>query len=400
MMRRREAGVLLLGMALLLWGCSKTEEPARREAPRPVVRGVAVETVGRRAVPAFVEAPGTVRSRQRSLLSSKIVATVVAVRVREGERVTAGQVVVELDDRDIRAQRRRAEAGLEEARSALEEVVGASRAAERQVEAARAHEELAGATLARYRALLERRAVAPQEYEEVAARQKAAAAELARARELAAALVARQGRMRARVAEAEAELARASVVAGYARLEASLAGVVVAKPVEVGNLAAPGVVLLTIEEERYRLEAAVEESEARRLARGAPATVLVDALGRELRGPVAEIVPAADPASRTVTVKVDLPAAAGLRSGLYGRARFAVGRREALLVPPRALVERGQLQGVWVVGPEGMARFRLVRAGAAHAEGLEILSGLDPGERVVVGGAERLSEGSRVEAGR
>jgi membrane fusion protein, multidrug efflux system len=100
-----------------------------------------------------------------------------------------------------------------------------------------------------------------------------------------------------------------------------------------------------------------------------------------------------------VTVKLDLPAGPGLRSGLFGRARFPAGERQALLVPIAALVERGQLTAVYVVGADDVARLRLVTAGTRHADRVEILSGLAGGERIVVEGAPRVSDGARVAPG-
>lgn len=112
---------------------------------------------------------------------------------------------------------------------------------------------------------------------------------------------------------------------------------------------------------------------------------------------MAEIVPAADPASRTVTVKLDLPPAPAMRSGLYGRARFALGRAEVLLVPARAVVERGQLTTVFVVGDDQRARLRLVTVGRRRGELVEALAGLAANERVAAEGVEGLKDGQRVE---
>jgi len=124
----------------------------------------------------------------------------------------------------------------------------------------------------------------------------------------------------------------------------------------------------------------------------------VDAVGDEaIPGKVDEIVPAADPRSRTQLVKISLESRSGLRTGAFGRALFTVGEREALLVPTAALVVRGQLTGVFVIGEGNVARYRLVTTGAAFEGGVEILSGLGAGERIVVSGAERVLDGSRVE---
>jgi hypothetical protein len=112
---------------------------------------------------------------------------------------------------------------------------------------------------------------------------------------------------------------------------------------------------------------------------------------------VSEILPATDPTTRTTLVRLDLPASGGLRSGLFGRAWVPVGRRQAILVAREAIIERGQLQGVYVVGQDSVARFRLVRTGEARQGTIEILSGLTGGEQVVLAGAERVTDGARIE---
>jgi multidrug efflux pump subunit AcrA (membrane-fusion protein) len=388
-------GVLLGASALGALGCERHDAApgARATAAAPVAVGV--ETATPTVVPEALEAVGTVRSWKQSVLSSKIVAAVVAVHVREGQVVEPGQVVVELDDRDVRAQLARAHAALREAQSGLEEVDRSIDGAERAVEGALAQEQLARITHDRMRQLVERELIARQDHDEAAARLRVATAESAGAREAKAALQARRRQAQARIEQARAEVDNARVMAGHARLVAPGTGVVAARTVEVGNLAAPGVPLLTFEEERYRLEVTVNESDIARLRLGQRADVAVEAAGVAMAGAITEIVPAADPLSRTFLVKIDLPRARGLRSGVYGRATFAVGERRALLVPRTAVSTQGQVEGVYVVGTGDVARLRLVKTGKGRGDRVEILSGLADGERLVTEAA-RVADGQAV----
>ncbi len=389
--------VVLVALAGLVFAaCSKRDTPPapRGAAPAPVT--VKVEIARPQAVSDTIEAVGTVQSARRSVLSSKLVAVVVGVAVHEGSRVAASQVVVTLDDHETRAQLARAEAGLREAEEALTDATRTVAAADAAVDAAKARRDLAATTLDRYRTLRDRRSVAPQEFDEVAARSKAAEAEVAAAELTRDALRAKMDQAAARIEQARAEVANARVVVGYATIRAPSSGVVVSKTVEVGNLASPGTALLTIEQERYRLEAAVGESAVRWVRLGDRAPVSLDSLGRTLDGRVSEVTPAADPASRTVTVKLDLAADPGLRSGLFGRARFPAGERQAILLPASALLVRGQLTQVYVVDERNIARLRLVTTGRRYGDRVEILSGLGSGERVMSEGAERVSDGSPV----
>jgi RND family efflux transporter MFP subunit len=118
---------------------------------------------------------------------------------------------------------------------------------------------------------------------------------------------------------------------------------------------------------------------------------------RDVEGRVVEISPAADPATRSYVVKIELPPGLNLRSGLFGRAFFRAGEREVLAVPRKAIVERGQLRGVYALDQANVTHFRLITTGTQEGDVVEVLSGLNRGERIVVEGVERVADGSRVE---
>lgn len=170
------------------------------------------------------------------------------------------------------------------------------------------------------------------------------------------------------------------------------------KRADAGTLASPGMPLFTIEDTRsYRLEATVDESEIRFARLGQIVPVTLDVFGDTvLSGKVTQIVPAADPASRSVLVKVELPAVDRLRSGLFGRARFSRGDRGAILIPRTAVVERGQLRSVYVVGGDGIAGLRYITLGEGAEQRVEVLSGLDSGEKLIVAPGAREFSGKRI----
>jgi multidrug efflux system membrane fusion protein len=393
----RYAAPLVLAF-LALAACGKeSAQPAKAPEPQ-TVRDITVGTVTTGEVDERAEVMGTVKSRISTTLSSKIVGKILALHAREGSEVRTGQVLVELDDSDIAAQVRRAEAGVREAESAIPEVDRAIAAANAARAAAEAQRDLAASTLTRYQQLLQRKSVAPQEYDQVVARHKAAVAEVERAVAEGQALQAKRQQAQARIETARAELASTQVMQGYAKIAAPISGVVTVKHADVGSLAAPGTPLLTLEDSRrYWLEVAIPDSQAARIHLGQPLAVQIEAAGLSITAPVAEIVPATDPTTRTTQVRLDLPASPRLRSGLFGRAWVPIGRRQAIRVAKEAILERGQLQGVYVVGQDNIARFRLVRTGATGQGAVEILSGLTGGELVVVSGTERVSDGARIE---
>jgi RND family efflux transporter MFP subunit len=270
-------------------------------------------------------------------------------------------------------------------------------AAESGLEAAQANASLAESTHKRFQELLTRKSVSQQEFDEVQARYRAASAEVRRAEEMLRSLEARKLQVQARIDQARAQLASAELHKGYSRVTSPMSGLVTSKQVEVGQLASPGSVLFTIEDDKnYRLEATVEESRIRYISQGDGMAVHIDALGVDLEGSVAEIVPTSDPGSRSFTVKIELPSNSMLRSGLFGRARFSGGTRMTLTLPSDSILQRGQLSGVYLVNSDQTVRFQLVKTGRQINQRIEILSGLDQGDRVVVEAIDRLEEGDPV----
>jgi multidrug efflux pump subunit AcrA (membrane-fusion protein) len=392
--------MLFLAWLLLLGGCQgerAVEAPGERPA---VVSGVRVETVTPAAVRDAVEVAGTVRSKTQMVIASKVQGYVRDVRARQGDHVEHGRVLVMVDERELAARADRARAALAEAEMSLDEVSRTLEEAEASLRSAGADHAYAEATASRYRQLWQRELVSAQDYEAVEAKRKSTAAAVEQAEARILSVRAREKQMSYRIDAGAAELRAAEIALGETRITVPATGVVVARRVEPGDLAMPGQPLLVLDDPRaYRLEAEVGESTVGRVRLGQRVPVVLDSLGRSLDGRVVEIIPAADPASRTVTVKLDLRADPGLRSGLFGRARFPAEERQALVVPISALVERGQLTAVYVVDVDDIARLRLITAGARHADRVEILSGLAAGERIVVEGAPRVSDGSRVAAG-
>jgi multidrug efflux pump subunit AcrA (membrane-fusion protein) len=395
---RIAAWTLAAAAALGAAGCGR--EPA--EAPRataPVVRGVHLVPAETAALADGVEAVGTVRSRTQRLLAAKVQGYVLEVHAREGDRVEPGRVLVTIDPREYAARVDRARAALAEASMSLEEARRAGEEAAAQHRSAEAEQRYAEAAEQRFRRLYQKELVAAQDWEATDLRRRAAQAAVEAARARIESVGARQSQMRERMAQARAELEVAEIALGDTRVAAPADGVVVERRVEPGNLAMPGPALLVLDDPRYyRLEAVVPESAVSGLRLGQSLPVTLDALGRTVAGRVAELVPAADPATRTVTVKLDLPEGTPVRSGLFGRVRLPGAERRAVMVPVAAVTERGQLTGVFVVDEGGAARLRLVTLGARQGERVEVLSGLAAGERVAAPVPTGLADGARVEA--
>ena len=357
-----------MGIFALFSGCGGKGREGAPKGPPAVVRGVGLETVSEKAIPDEVEAVGTVRARNSSVISARIPGTVSSMQVKEGERVTKGKLLLTIEAAESLAGAAGARAAVEEARRAVDET--------------RARKRLADATFERYRNLFSEQAVTRQEFEGKEMEKDVAHQGVARAA--------------ARLDQAREEAKSAGTVAGYTRITAPQSGIVTSKSVDAGMTVFPGTPLVTVEEEgHYRLDAAIPESFMGKVRPGDAARVVIDGIGG-MEGKVAEVVPAIDPASRTFTAKVDI-SAKGLRSGTFGRVYLPMGSRRGMTVPKSAVVEQGALSSVWVVGKDSIARMRLVRAGRIIGDRVEVLSGISPGERIIVSGAQKVVDGAKVE---
>ena len=366
---------------LLLTSCGN--EPARRAA-QPQAPPVAVQlaSVTTQDWPTSYQATGTVRARTTATISSKVMGYVQQVSVQVGDRVRQGQALITLDARDLDVNLRRAEAGGAEVESAIPELENATAAA-------KANLDLAQTTFKRMEELAGKKSISNQELDEASARLKAAQANYDMVRS-------RRAQVNSKMAVVEQDVRAAGIMRDYARLAAPFSGVVITRTVEPGNLATPGAPLLTIEQDGlYRLEASVDESKLASVRVGQAVEAVLEA-DRKLNARVSEIVPSVDAASRTYIVKLDLPATPNLRTGMFGRAIFPLGVQKVVAVPLAALMERGQLQSVFVV-EDGLAHTRLVTTGRRTGNAVEVLSGLTAGEKVVLPVPVGLQDGARVE---
>lgn len=390
---------------LAVSGCKGREAAAPTAKESGPAVSAATFVVGKEALPRVYEAVGTVRSKTTSILESKVMGQVKAVHVVEGDRVTAGQLLVELDDRELASALVASESAVAEAESALKEIDLGINAAGAAQSAAQAARELADATNERFKNLSDSNAVSRQAFDETNAKQRASAADVRRADESRKSLVAKKGEVEARVQQARAQLEANKAQLSHTRVLAPFDGIIIGKRVQPGTLAAPGVPLLEIEDAQlYRLEVSVDESvyaaaSGGALRPGEPVPVAIDALQNQLiNGTIDEIVPSADPRSRSFLVKASLPKNEALRSGMFGRARFTYREDHVLAVPATAVMERGQLTGVFAVGADRVAQWRLVTLGKRLGEKIEVLSGVSEGEHVVLDPSGKVQDGQAVAA--
>lgn len=370
--------------ALILSGCGDSHPKESAPPTKPAVR-VQTAPVNPMEWPQMVEGVGTVEARTESVISAKAMGYIQVVRVREGDRVSAGQTLVEISAQEIQASVDQAKAAQQEARSAQTEVESAIAAAESQAVLARA-------TFQRMKNLHDRKSLSDQEFDEASARLQAAEAQVKMAQ-------AKRQQVTEKIRQAGAGVSAAESQLSYLRIAAPFAGIVTARMAEPGALASPGMPLLKIEQTgNYRLVAAFPESVLSRIKPGQKLPVEIAGIGFTGDGSVAEIVPMVDPQTRTFPVKLALPAGNLVRSGLFGVARLAGGSAPVLTVPESAVRRNGQLSSV-MVASDGRAELRMVKLGQTRDGQREVLSGLTAGEKIILNAPSTLQDGDPVEAG-
>lgn len=360
------AGISLFAAALVA-GCHSRD--AAQAAAVETAKATIVTSV-QEQLPAALQATGTVHAKETAVVSAQVMGRIEQVVVHEGDSVRAGQTLVVLDDATLRAQAAQAQAAVT--------------AAMNQEAAAQSNATLAASTLARFKQLETEKSVSPQEMDEVTRRAEGANAQLQAAR--------------AQTEAAREQATAARTMQGYSRLTSPFAGVVTARMADPGTMAAPGVPLLQIDRTgALQLQATVDESALAAVRLGMKTAVRINRQ-TPFEGTVAEILPAADAASHSFTIKVDLPSSALLRAGMYGTVDIPNGMASAILVPRSAVVERGSLECAYVLDGQGIAQLRYVTLGAAHGNRVEVLSGLAAGERLVDAPGDRELAGKRIEA--
>lgn len=331
---------------LLLWLAGKfapkvpTEIPAGRASGRAIEGAVvAVRTI---RVPLVETAVGTIRAVHETTIGSKLLARVVDVKLKAGQHVGQGDVLVRLDDADLRAKLEQAQAAAASAEAAYAQAVSDEK---------------------RFADLLKANAASRQDYEKAATALRSTEAEVRRTHEI--------------VNEVRATL-------DWATVRSPMDGTVIDKRVNVGDLVTPGQVLVSLfDPTRLQLIASVRESLAARLSVGGSIDVEIEGLKKRCTGTVSEIVPEAQAASRAFQVKVTGPCPAGVYTGMFARMLIPLDDEEVLVVPHRAVRRIGQLELV-EVAEQGHASRRAVRTGRAFGDDIEVLSGLAQGESVVV----------------
>ena len=387
-------GVLAFLVIMMLWLSGSFKE---KVSPEPALRpvpptGLKTQPVERRNFPLIIEQVGTLRSEAQTNVSSRIMAQVRQILVREGDEVVGPEkeldqptLLAYLDSRDIQAKLNQAQAQVAVLDRAIDASKAAVETAQAQLEAAQAKTEQAVADFNRYSQLFKSQAATEQQLEQAKAQKEVSEAQQRAAQQALLTTRLEVERVKAQKIQAEAAVAEAEVMLSFTEINAPFSGRISRKLVEVGDIVAPGQPLFVLESHAQpEFQAVVSESLIDHLSVGTSLNVYVDALKNTYQGTVREIIPQADPATRTVLVKISVPQTPLPVSGLFGRLMIQTGQYQALVIPSNAVQKVGQLHLVQVLDADRYPRRRFITLGKTHDQIVEVLSGLQEGEAVVI----------------
>lgn len=346
----------VLAAAMGLSGCSQEEEQAEAKAASQQTIQASIETVQLGTVPMMAVVPGAVVSDQKAQISSRLIGYIKDLNVKVGQKVKRGELLFRIDSTDVQSQINQANAGYQQAVAALED---------------------AKLDYDRFTKLFKEDSVSKQQYDKIRLQYSVAQENLV---------------------AAKSGLDQAKSQLSYADVRAPFDGVIVEKLAEAGGLASPGQPIVVIENlQSISVQTEVAGELFAVLRTGDTAVVLVDGQPEAMDGTIYTLVSAANPKTRTHTVKLSLPASASnINSGTFARVSFKRGERQTIMVPSTAVVMRAGIPGVFVV-KEGKAYFAMVRPGMSMNGQTEIQAGLDLGERIVVDNNLSLLNGDMVE---
>lgn len=349
--------VLTAAALVLLGGVSGCGERAKDQVavqPGASVQATVI-SVKMASLPILATSPGNVIAQQQAMISSRLMGFLREINVQEGQHVQVGQKLFAVDPTDIQGQMTMARAGLSQAEAA-------------QADAKNDYD--------RFGALYKDEAIPKMQWDKI--------------------------RLQYQMSQQQVSMARAGYETAssqmrYATVTAPFAGVITQKMANAGAMAAPGQPVLMLENtDKLQVQTSVSNDVYAQLKLGASVNISAEGQSADIVGTIANLVPSADPVTHSHLVKIDLPKGNALRSGSFAQVAFNLGARDGLRVPDSVVITRAGITGVFVVDAQGIAKYRMVRTGAANAGQVEILAGLAVGEKVVTSSVSALQNGDKV----
>lgn len=406
---RKGWGFLLGGSLLLAAGAWAILQPSRSphlpETTLTPATTVETLTIHPRLIANTIDLSGTIRPVDQATLSTRVSGRITYFPLKEGDRFHKGDILARIDVQDIAAQANQAQAGIAQAQAELARSQASLSQLKAQKLAAQAALGLAQIKQTRSAQLRAEGVVSQANLDEANTALEQAREQVAQAQAGIQQSQAAIAQSQAAINQAKSQVAAASANESYGTVLAPFNGIVTEKLAYLGETTNPysmnGTALLKIENpDRLQLEIPVPEGNLRFVHVGQTVQVRVDAVNQTFHATIHQIVPTADPRSRSFLVKIPLTNSGRLISGMFGRIALpSGGKQETILIPTKVLMQRGQLQGVYVVDTSAQhstAVLRWVKTGQQHNGQVEIVSGLMRGDRIITSHISQLSDGQSV----
>lgn len=320
---------------------------------------VKVSTVGFDTGGGSFYASGTVEAVQNADISTRMMGYVRRLHVQPGDKVRRGALLIEINNADLAAKKAQVKANIISAEAAFAN-------AEKDYE--------------RYKVLYQEQSASQKEMDDIDARYRMTKANLEAARQMEQEVLAQMA---------------------YVQIKAPFDAVVTNTFIKEGDMANPGMPLLGLESpEQFQVVAMVPESDIDKVKRDTEAQVHLKSLDKWISGHVSEVSSSSRNTGGQYLVKVKLkPSEADMKTGMYASVKFPLAEAEPseqLVIPSEILVHKGQLAGVYTITEDNTALLRWLRLGRTVGEGVTVLSGLKPGETIIVAAEGKLYNGAKV----
>lgn len=386
--------LLIVALVMSIAACTSEGNKPEGKSEHPRKVKVKTELVREARFPMVRSFTGTVASADTALLTPKVMGYLDALYVKAGDTFRKGDLLARITSKELVDKKNYAESAVKEAQNGERQAALGRKMADSKLKQAEAQYTLAQKTFHRYSNLLKTESVSRQEFDEVEAKYKAAFEAVRMSRENVRLAAEKMTQVRIQKQQALAMLEEVKTYLGYTELKAPFDGVVLKKMMDIGNLASPGQAILKIGSRRNVVYAYVNGSVVRNVKVGQEATVEIPSAGQTFTSRILDVDPNIDPATRNFRVK--LSGNGNLVPGMYASIHFSEGYEEAVVVPQSAILERGEISLVYV-DENHRAEMRIVTTGRSFRDTIEILSGLSPGERIVVDKVNELSSGDLLE---
>lgn len=349
--------ILIVSVAILITSCSSDKEKV--VVDNSLAIKVKVNQVGLNNNGNFLSVSGKIKAVNSADLSTRIMGFVNKVHVNVGDKVSKGQLLISINNTDLQAKKGQIDAGIIQAKTAFKN-------AEKNYN--------------RFKNLLASNSVTQKEMDDVTANYEMAKAGLE---------VANQQKN-----EINAQFE-------YSNITAPFSGVITSKNIENGDMANPGITLISLENPGdFEVIAMVPESEIVQINKETEVAVLVKSINKNLKGKVVEISSSAKNTGGQYLVKINLEKTdVTILSGMFTTVQFPVSKiskSETILIPTEAIVKNGQLSGIYTVSETNTAMLRWLRLGRTYGNQVEVLSGLNTDESYILSADGKLYNGVKV----